>query len=166
MKLGKKQNKKIKTKKDEEIQNLQLKCDEYENLAKKIQAEFENFKKQCEKHNDNLAKYSSRDVLQRMLPIFDSFESALKEKNFNREGLIVLHKQLNEIFEKEGLRPINAEGQCFDPYKHEVLIKDNKDSVDDNIITEEIQKGYMLQDQVLRHSKVKVNQKKGEKDEG
>jgi molecular chaperone GrpE len=97
-----------------------------------------------------------------LLPIVDSFEIALKNTE-NREkfvdGVNLIYTQLYSMLESQGLRPIKAVGEKFDPYKHEVLIKEGSDKPDGTVL-DEMQKGYMFKDRVLRFSKVKVSEHK------
>ena len=137
------------------------KIDELTDTLKRLQAEFENYKKWNAKEKTEFVKYANADVIERMLPVLDSFEIALKNTNDKEkfvEGMKIVYAQLHSILEAEGLRPIKATGEKFDPYKHEVLMKEESDKPDETIL-EEFQKGYMLNDKVLRHSKVKISGK-------
>jgi molecular chaperone GrpE len=96
-----------------------------------------------------------------MLPVLDSFEIALKnttDKEKFIEGIKIIYAQLYSVLEAEGLKPIKATGEKFDPYKHEVLMKQESDKPEGTIL-EEFQKGYTMNDKVLRHSKVKISGK-------
>jgi len=126
-----------------------------------LQAEFENYKKRAEKQGEELGKYLKADLIAKLLPTLDSFEMALKntsDKEKFIKGVELIFAQLYSLLESEGLRPIKAVGEQFDPYRHEVLMKQESDKEED-VILEELQKGYMLNDKVLRHSKVKVSKK-------
>ena len=128
---------------------------------KRLQAEFENYKKRIDKEKTEFVKYAHADIIQSMLPVLDSFEIALKNTNDKEkfvEGIKIIYAQFHSILEAEGLKPIKANGEKFDPYKHEVLMKEESDKPEDTIL-EEFQKGYMLNDKVLRHSKVKISGK-------
>ncbi|MEK6828212.1 MAG: nucleotide exchange factor GrpE, partial [Nanoarchaeota archaeon] len=106
-------------------------------------------------------KYAHDDMISQLLPVLDSFEIAFKntsDKEKFVEGIKMIYAQFHSILEAEGLKPIKARGEKFDPYKHEVLLKEESDKPEDTIL-EEFQKGYMLNDRVLRHSKVKVSGK-------
>ena len=72
-------------------------------------------------------------------------------------GASVVYSQLLDTLKQEGLEPINAKGQKFDPYMHEVMLKEKSDKPSDTVI-EELQKGYMLKDKIIRHSKVKISE--------
>jgi molecular chaperone GrpE len=127
----------------------------------RLQAEFENYKKRVEREKEEFLRYAKADLITKLLPILDSFELALKntsDKEKFIKGVELIFAQLHSLLESEGLKPIKAVGEKFDPYKHEVLMKQKSDK-DEDIILEELQKGYMLNDKVLRHSKVKVSKK-------
>ena len=144
-----------------QIDDKNQKIEELTDTLKRLQAEFENFKKRNEKEKAEFAKYACADIIASILPVLDSFEIALKntgDKDKFIEGMKIVYAQLHSILEAEGLRPIKAVNEKFDPYKHEVLMKEQSDKPDDTIL-EEFQKGYMLNDRVLRHSKVKISGK-------
>ena len=144
-----------------EIEQKNQKIEELTDTLKRLQAEFENFKKRIDKEKIEFVKYAHADVIAQMLPVLDSFEIALKNTNDKEkfvEGIKIIYAQIYSVLESEGLKPIKATGEKFDPYKHEVLMKEESDKPEDTIL-EEFQKGYMLNDRVLRHSKVKVSGK-------
>lgn len=146
---------------DSEKEELFKQKEELTDTLKRLQAEFENYKKRVDREKTEFVKYAHADVIERMLPVLDSFEIALKnttDKEKFVEGIKIIYAQLYSVLEAEGLKPIKATGEKFDPYKHEVLMKQESDKPDDTIL-EEFQKGYMLNDRVLRHSKVKVSGK-------
>ena len=154
--------------KNNEIDNLKKQIEEknksIEELTdtlKRLQAEFENYKKRIEKEKAEFAKYANAGIISGILPIIDSFELALKhsgEKEKFVEGMKMVYAQLYSMLEAEGLKPIKAAGEKFDPYRHEVLMKEASDKPEGTIL-EEFQRGYMLNDKVLRFSKVKISGK-------
>ncbi len=129
-------------------------------MLKRTQAEFINYKNRVEKETQDMCKYSNADIIKKLLPVLDSFELALKntkdQKKF-KEGVEMVYSQLLDTLKQEGLEPINAKGQKFDPYMHEVMLKEKSDKPSDTVI-EELQKGYMLKDKIIRHSKVKISE--------
>lgn len=138
---------------------------ELTDTLQRLQAEFENYKKRVDKEKQEFVKYAHAGLILELLPMLDSFELALKSSKDNEKfvkGVEMVFAQLYSILEKEGLRPINTLGQKLDPHKHEVLMREKSDKEED-IILEELQKGYMLDDKVLRHSKVKISEKIKEK---
>lgn len=142
-----------------ELAEKEQKIEELTEMCKRIQAEFINYKNRTEKDARHMMDYSSSDVIKKMLPVLDSFELAFKNnKDYEsfKKGVELVYAQLMEALKNEGLRPILALGEKFDPYKHEVLMKAKSDKPED-IVLEELQKGYMFKDKVLRHSKVKIS---------
>ena len=116
---------------------------------------------QVDKEKDEFVKFTKADLIHKLLPTIDTFEIALrntKDKEKFVKGMEMVYAQLYSTLEAEGLRPIEALGKKIDPYLHEVMLKQKSDK-EEGIILEEIQKGYMLNDKVLRHSKVKISEK-------
>lgn len=128
----------------------------------RLQAEFENYQKRIDREKNDFIKYSNEKLILELLDIVDDFERAipsLKEKNMDTKGIEMIYSNLTKILEKEGLRKIDCVGKKFDPYYHEVILQEEAEK-EDGTITEELQKGYMLNSKVLRHSKVKISKKK------
>lgn len=149
-----------KDKKDEKIEELT-------ETLQRLQAEFENYRKYIEKTKEEFVKYAKADIIEKLLPLLDSFEMALKnttDKERFVKGVELIYSQLYSLLEKEGLKKIKAEGK-FNPNFHEVLLKEESDKEEDTIL-EELQKGYMLHDKVIRHSKVKVSKCRSQKQQG
>ena len=135
--------------------------EELTDTLKRLQAEFENYKKRIDREKIEFTKYAHASVIADMLPVLDSFEIALKNMNDKEkfvEGIKIIFAQFHSILEAEGLKPIKTDNEKFDPYKHEVLMKEESDKPEGTIL-EEFQKGYMLNDKVLRFSKVKISGK-------
>lgn len=148
-----------------------LKIQELTNLVKKVQADFENFKKQQEKAKAEFCKYASCELIKKFLPILDSFQLALKTNSNPEEfkkGIKLIYSQFWQILETEGVKPIEALGKQLDPFCHEVLLQEESDKPENTVI-EELQKGYMFKDGVLRPAKLKIAKPKQEskkKEEG
>jgi molecular chaperone GrpE len=131
------------------------------NLVKRVQAEFDNYIKRNDNEKKNLIKFASKDIMLKLLPILDSFDLALKNTSNNEEfvnGINMIHMQLIDLLKNEGLKEIDT-SKKFDPNYHEAILVQESDK-DDNLIVEEVRKGYLLNDNVLRHSLVKVSKKK------
>jgi molecular chaperone GrpE len=136
--------------------------EELTNTLKRLQAEFENYKKRADKENVNTIKNANSELIKELLPVLDSFELALKDSNCEnteiakyRKGLELIYSQLYSTLEDYGLRIIDTKNQKFDPFKHEVLMVKECDDPEDKIL-QEFQKGYMLNDFIIRHSKVLI----------
>ncbi len=141
--------------------------DDYKGSLQRLQAEFENYKKRVDKEKAQFRQFAAAEVVKSFLPVLDSFELALKSITGSSaaaadnikivKGLELIYGQFYSALESQGLRPIKAVGERLDPYRHEVLMQEaTADAKKDNIVAEEFQKGYMLNDIVLRYSKVKV----------
>ena len=127
-----------------QLEEKQKTIDELTDTLKRLQAEFENYKKRVDKEKIEFVKFAHADVVAQMLSVLDSFK--------------IIFAQFHSVLEAEGLKPIKTDNEKFDPYKHEVLMKEESDKPEGTIL-EEFQKGYMLNDKVLRFSKVKVSGK-------
>ena len=145
-------------KKDDIIKELTDKTKELTDSLQHLQAEFENYKKRLEKEKQDFTKYISQNLIIKLLPIIDSFESAIKnhqEKHKFLEGMKLVFSQFYSTLEKEGLKQIDPLNEKFDPYKHEVMMHEKSDKLN-NTIVEVLQKGYLLNDKIIRHAKVKI----------
>ena len=155
--MKKEEKKKAETKKkpDKEI------IAELTDTLQRTQAEFENYKKKIDKDKAEFVKYAKAEIIHKILPTLDTFQISLKntsDKEKFVKGIEMVYAQLFSLLEAEGLKPIESIGKKFDPYLHEVMLKEKSDK-EDGVVLEELQKGYMLNDKVLRHSKVKVSEK-------
>jgi molecular chaperone GrpE len=144
---------------------------ELTNTLQRLQAEFENYKKRIDKDNVNLIKNANVKLVTELLPVLDSFELALKqgvnettEVTKYRKGLELIYSQLHSTLEGYGLRVIDTKNKKFDPFKHEVLLVKECNEKDDMIL-QEFQKGYYLNDIIIRHSKVMIAKHTNEKKE-
>ncbi len=154
------------TKPEEKKDKKEEKIEELTELVKRIQAEFENFKKREEKDRKIFVEFSNAELIKNLLPVMDSIDSAKKNSDENeRKGIELIEKQLKQTLEEYGLKEIKAIGKKFDSGLHDCLMQENNPEKEDGIILEEFQKGYMLKDKVLRHSKVKINSGREEKKE-
>lgn len=144
----------------EKFEQAEKQADEYKELLQRLQADFENYKKRCEKQMGEIREHSKQEAIAKLLPVLDSFELALKSMQAsekNTQGVKMIFSQLHSALEGLGLKKIDCTGKAFDPYRHEALL--TAESEQDGIILEELQTGYMLNDAVIRHSKVKIGKK-------
>lgn len=145
-----------------EIEQLKKeKEDTYQRMLR-IQAEFENYKKRTQKEKEAERKYKSQDLVQELLPVLDNFERALKveateETKSLIDGITMVYNQLQDALKSQGVEVIEAEGKEFDPNIHHAVMQVEEEGIESNIIVEELQKGYMLKDRVVRPAMVKVN---------
>lgn len=152
-KLFEKKNKK--DKKDEQIADLTDKLTRH-------MAEFDNYRKRTEKEKSAMYEIGAKDVVEKILPIVDNFERGLQsvpeEKKDDPfvDGMDKIYKQMMSTLEGIGVKPIEAVGQEFDPNFHNAVMHVEDESVGENIVVEELQKGYTYKGFVVRHSMVKV----------
>ena len=147
--------KKKKDPKDEKIEELSDK------LLRQM-AEFDNFRKRTEKEKSAMYEIGAKDIIEKLLPVVDNFERGFstvteedKEDAFVT-GMEMVYKQLMTMLETVGVKPIEAVGQEFNPDLHNAVMHVEDETVGDNIIVEEFQKGYTYRDSVVRYSMVKV----------
>jgi len=137
------------------------KLKEYENLLKRLQAEFENYKKRVAKENEQRALFEGEGLVLKLLPFLDDMDAALEaaEKNGDaklREGIDVLRAKLLSILGKSGLSEMKCEGEQFDPYRHEAVIHEPSERKENEIVRV-VRKGYLFRGKVIRHAIVSVS---------
>ena len=138
------------------------KIEELTDRVKRQMAEFENFRKRTEKEKSSMYEMGARDIIERILPVIDNFERGLavipedKKEDPIAEGMEKIYKQIQKVCEEAGVKPIEAAGKEFDPNFHNAVMHVEDESLGENIVAEELQKGYMYRDSVVRHSMVKV----------
>ena len=138
------------------------KIEELTDRVKRQMAEFENFRKRTEKEKSSMYEMGARDIIERILPVIDNFERGLavipedKKEDPIAEGMEKIYKQIQKVFEEAGVKPVEAAGKEFDPNFHNAVMHVEDESLGENIVAEELQKGYMYRDTVVRHSMVKV----------
>ena len=122
--------------------------------------EFENFRKRSEKEKTQMYEIGAKSTLEKMLPVVDNFERGLAGTEDSDDafvqGMQMIYKQLMTSLEEAGVTPIEAVGKEFDPEFHNAVMHVEDESFGDNEVVEELQKGYMYRESVLRHSMVKV----------
>ena len=146
----------------EDLQAQEEKTNEYVSYSQRLQADFDNFKKVNEKQNKEIIKYANENLISNILDSYEDLGRALNNSNtFEelKEGVELINSKLKDTLKKEGLEEIPAKGEKFDPFKHEALMVENNEEVDNGFIIEELMKGYTLKDKVIKYSKVKVCKK-------
>ncbi len=146
----------------EENDQLKERLKDAEDKYKRLLAECENIRQRNEKEASRMYDFGAKEVLSKLLPVVDNFERALasvpeedKERPFE-SGVDKIYKQFLVTLEGVGVKPMNCEGEQFDPTYHNAVMHVEDESQGDNVILEEMQKGYMYKEQVLRFSMVKV----------
>jgi molecular chaperone GrpE len=142
--------------KDKEIAELT-------DTLKRLQAEFENYKKRTDKDWADKVKLANQRLVMELLPVLDSLDKAVQDSMDDppetRKGLEGLRRQLLQVLQREGLREIKADGK-LDPFAHEVLICEESEDAEDCKILEVLQKGYSLNSRPIRPARVKVAKRK------
>ncbi|MBX9678689.1 MAG: nucleotide exchange factor GrpE [Gemmataceae bacterium] len=136
---------------------------EYLDLARRTQAEFENYQKRSSKERDQERKYGIGSLLQDLLPILDNLERALgaaqqaNETGSLVQGVQMVQSQFLEQLKRQGVTRIDAAAKAFDPNIHQAVMQQPKDDVEANTILQVLENGYMIHDRVLRPAKVIVS---------
>jgi len=144
--------------KTNEIPAVENKEQEYLEKLQRQQAEFENFRKRTEKEKQEIITNANANLISELLPVLDHFELALKHNK--DKGITMIYEELNDILKTNGVKVIDTKG-IFNPRLHEGVLTAEGDK--GGVILEEIQKGYLLNDKLLRASKVKVSKVKDKK---
>ena len=142
------------------------KAKEYWDRLLRVQADFENTRKRLEKEKQDFVKFANEGIIFEMLTVLDDLERAVNLAESKHQDLqaflkgvemILVH--LYDMLKEYGVKPIEAEGKTFDPNYHEALMQVENKELPEHTIVEELQKGYLLNDRVIRTSKVKVSKK-------
>lgn len=151
---------------EERIETLEDEKEQFKNEYLRKSAEFENYKKRMRKEMDDFRVLANKDLVEKMIPILNNYDRAIKtsgeSKNFEAiyEGLKIINSELHSMLEEFNVHPIEAEGKEFDPNLHEALMMEERDDVEfDNTVVQEFEKGYIMGDYIIKHSKVKVGKK-------
>jgi len=150
---------------EKELDSIDNEADEYLDYLRRLKAEFDNYKKRSLKEQERRISLFSEALIKQFLPTMDDLERALglvkrtKDTTNFVQGVEIIFNQLKNILEKQGLKEIKAKGELFDPHFHEAMMKVELEKYPDNLVVEEIRKGYKLKDRVLRPAMVKVNKK-------
>lgn len=147
-----------------EIQRLQQELDDRQSRLLRLQADFENFRRRVRLDQEAAAKYRAQSLIENILPALDNFDRALNIEAKEEEtlqllkGVEMVYRQLLDALKTEGLDIIDAVGKEFDPNFHQAVMQVEDSNYESNIVVDELQKGYILKDRVIRPTMVKVNQ--------
>lgn len=152
-----KKKEKKKDKRDERIEELT-------DQVKRQMAEFENFRKRTEKEKTQIYEVGAKSIIEKILPVVDNFErglAAVPEEQKNDafvDGMDKVYKQMMTVFSELDVKPIEAVGKEFDPEFHNAVMQVESEEYESGVVAQELQKGYMYRDSVVRHSMVAVVQ--------
>ncbi|MDD5669849.1 MAG: nucleotide exchange factor GrpE [Candidatus Omnitrophica bacterium] len=142
------------------------KAQEYRDSMVRLQADFDNARKRWDRDRQEFVKYASEGIVVELLNILDDLERVVelaqeKHQDLNTflKGVEMILAHLYDLLKKYSVRPIDAEGKLFDPNYHEALIQEDNNDVPEHTVLEELQKGYLLNEKVVRTAKVKVSKK-------
>ena len=148
---------------DGETDELQADLERFRDLALRSQADFENFKKRAAREKEDAIKYANTSLLERLVAIVDNFELGLSAARAEGEqspilaGMGMVLKQLTDFLADNGLQPINAEGQKFDPNLHEAIAHEASNEFSEGTVVRQTRRGYRMKDRLLRPSSVVVS---------
>lgn len=142
------------------------KAQEYQDRLLRLQADFENTRKRLERERQDFAKFANEGIILELLNVLDDLERTVglaesKHQDLQAflKGVEMILAHLYELLKEHGVKPIEAQGKLFDPNYHEALMQAEDNKMPENTVVEEMQKGYLLNDRVIRTAKVKVSKK-------
>ena len=142
------------------VETLAAALQEKDNRLKRLQADFENFRRRTSKEREEIGNVVTQELLKNLLPIVDNFDRAMATEQQDGEafkkGVEMIYTQLGETLKNAGLEPIETEGQKFDPNFHQAVMRVENPDLDDDTIAQELQKGYIVKGKVIRPSMVQV----------
>ncbi len=144
---------------------LEAQLEELQQRYTRLAADFDNYRKRVERQHSDMVARANVQLISQLVPILDSFEHALASAEADKglaKGIEMIRSQLLNVLQQEGLEPIDAIGQPFDPQYHEACGFCCRDSEADNVVVEEVRRGYKLGGKLLRPSMVHVNKLKEE----
>ena len=156
--------KKAKAEKAEKKDKYKEKIEELEDRVKRQMAEFENFRKRTDREKTQMFETGAKSVIEKILPVVDNFERGLQTpvpeggNDAFMEGMNMVYKQLMTELENIGVKPIEAIGTEFNPDFHNAVMQVESEEFESGIVAQELQKGYLYHDTVVRHSMVAVVQ--------
>ena len=146
-----------------QLEDLNQQCDGFKTQSIRIAADFDNFRKRTQKEKEDLEQQAKRITLTELLPVVDNFERARSQIKPQNDGEMAIHKsyqgvykQLVDCLKRIGVSPMRPEGQEFDPNLHEAVMREPTAEYPEGTVIEQLMRGYMLNDRVLRHAMVKV----------
>jgi molecular chaperone GrpE len=146
-----------------QMEELQQQVEQLKDLLLRKAAEFENYKRRVENESTGLVKFATESLIVDLLPVLDDFERSLKHgresKDFESfvKGIEFISQKLLKILETRGLKSFETQGKEFDVNLHDALMQLPRSDVPPHTVIEEVDKGYMLNDKVIRHAKVVVS---------
>lgn len=153
----------VEVQEDSRLEELEKLAEENQQRYLRAQADFDNFRRRTQKEKEDLAQYASMKLIGQLLPVVDNFERAVSAATANQDfdalakGVDMIFRQLEQTLQQEGLKAMEAVGEAFNPEFHQAIMTVESDEHEEGIVVEEVQKGYILKDRVLRPAMVKVS---------
>lgn len=146
----------------EKLAEAQKQADSYKDLFLRKAAEFDNFKKRTEQELGSIVRFANEDLVRTVLPVLDDLERSLKNARESSDtplykGIELILQKTMKILEAQGVKPFETVGKEFDVHFHDALLQIPKEGVPPHTVLEEVERGYMFHDRVLRHAKVVVS---------
>ena len=151
-----------------ELRSTDKEAGEYLDYLKRLKAEFENYKRRSKKEKERIVSLSNEDLIKQFLPVLDDLERAVDSSQQSKnlaslvEGMRMILEKLRGVLQRQGLQEIKAKGEPFNSHFHEALMSVDLAEYPDNLVVEEMRKGYKLNDRILRPAMVKVNKRSEE----
>jgi len=154
------------------VVELENSINQYKDQLLRKAAEFENYKKRVENDSSNIIRFANEDLIEKLLPVLDDFErsfDALKDISSERESFIkgveMIYNKFKRVLDLQGVKPFEVIGKPFDPELHDALLQMPSADHPPHTVMQEVQKGYLLNDRVIRHAKVIVSTEPQSSDE-
>jgi len=158
------------TEKPVNLVEAQEKIDELNARILRLTADYDNFRKRALRDKDDVRQYANQDLLEKLLPVLDNFEmaiSAVKDADPSiKDGVQMIYDQLFNVLKDSGMEPIDAIGMQFDPNFHEAISQEESAEVEEGKVIQQVQRGFRLQDRLVRAARVVVAKAPEEVTEG
>lgn len=146
----------------EQIEELKAKAEEYLDLARRAKADFLNYQDRVKRELESASRYAVEDFIREFLPALDAVRESLRSARAGAkaarllQGIALIEKEFLRVLSKHGITPIETSGKTFDPAFHEVLAVVDGDGAAPNAVVEEMRRGWLCHDRVLRAALVKI----------
>ena len=142
------------------LKEAQAQIDELEDRLLRLTAEYDNFRKRAQREKNEARQFANQHLLEKQLPVLDNFEMALTAaKDADpaiRDGVQMIYDQFVGVLKDAGVEPIDAEGEPFDPNIHEAISQQETTDVEEGTVVQQVQRGYKLNDRLVRPARVIV----------
>lgn len=149
------------TRQPDELTALREEVEKYKDAALRARADLENYRKRMVREKEDSVRYANNALLERLLPVLDNYDFGLEAARGAGDavvqGLEMVRKQLHDFLADQGVKPIDAEGQPFDPNIHEAMAHEESADVPEGYVIRQVRRGYMLKDRLLRPASVMVS---------